>query len=208
VKIYTGTCGGEKLEKVKEFDMGIMVYPSRTRRPCENLGKVSCALDNGAFRCWQRGYPFMEEFFWQTIRDCYDKKIDLDFIVCPDIVTGGKRSLDFSIEYANSKLRTSQNLALAVQDGVKPSDIDKFCLSNFSHIFIGGSVEWKWETAEQWVDYAHGKEMKCHIGRCGTLDRLRYARGIGADSVDSTSIARNDSWRIIEALNDNKTLFA
>ena len=149
----------------------------------------------------------MESFFLRCIEKCYEVGIDLDFIVCPDIVMGGIESLNFSMEYSATTLKTARNLALAVQDGIKPHHVEREQLNNFSHIFIGGSVEWKWNTAEQWVDYAHSKGLKCHIGRCGTLERLRHAMDIGADSTDSTSIARNDSWHIIEELKNEKTLF-
>ena len=66
-------------------------------------------------------------------------------------------------------------------------------------------MEWKWKTAAQWVKLAHEKGMKCHIGRCGTLDKLIYADEIGADSVDSTSFVRNESWVIIDEYRKIKT---
>ena len=63
---------------------------------------------------------------------------------------------------------------------------------------VGGSVEWKWDTAKEWVDFAHDKEMKCHIGQVGQLHYLIRAYEYGADSVDSSSIVRNKSWGIID----------
>ena len=208
MKIFTGTCGGEyKLGKVEELKLGIMVSPSVTKPPNKDFSKFKCCLDNGAFRNWQRGYPFMESSFFACMEKCHKVGIDLHFIVCPDIVTGGKDSLAFSMEYARTKLKTAQNLALAVQDGVTPKDVSNEYLGNFTHIFVGGTREWKWETADEWVKYAHSKDLKCHIGRCGTLDRLEYARDMGADSVDSTNMARNDSWNTIERLYGEKKLF-
>jgi hypothetical protein len=209
MKIYTGTCSGEeKLANIAKYDLGFMVSPSPARPPRKSDNKVDCALDNGAFRNWQLGYPFMEGLFMETLRKCRNHTIKLDFIVCPDIVTAGRQSLEFSMEWATGKLKTAQNLALAVQDGIVPQDVSKHLLDNFTHIFVGGTVDWKWETAEQWVEYAHSKGLKCHIGRCGTLEKLRLAKSIGADSVDSTSIARNDRWDIIDELNkDSMGLF-
>ena len=197
MKIYTGTCGGKKIEKLKKYELGIMLSPSPNKNPWKTMRQVPCALDNGAFRQWQRGYPFMEKVFLTYLENCFKIGIDLDFIVCPDIVTGGKRSLDFSIEYAFNKMSTAQNLALAVQDGVTPLDVGKHCLDGFTHIFVGGTVDWKWLTAKSWVKFAHDKNMKCHIGRCGTLKRLIYAKKIKADSVDSTSFVRNENWGVI-----------
>ncbi|MHC4372292.1 MAG: hypothetical protein ACYSW8_32205 [Planctomycetota bacterium] len=143
----------------------------------------------------------MEEQFLNTLSICWKVGIDLDFIVVPDIMEAGTKSLVFSMNYATSKLHTARNLALVVQDGVRPRDVDKCDLSNFTHIFVGGSVEWKWQTAEMWVEYAHSRGLLCHIGRCGTLKRLIHAHEMGADSVDSTSFVRNESWHIIDAYN-------
>jgi len=159
-------------------------------------------MDNGAFRAWQRGYPFQRWAFDQQMRETFSSGIDLEWFVCPDIVAGGKRSLAFSIEWLRCELRTAPSVALAVQDGMSIQDIKDACIMsrfpNVSHIFVGGTEDWKWETAGDWVEFAHANGRKCHIGRCGTLDHLRAAERVGADSVDSTSWARNDSWHIVE----------
>lgn len=190
------------MQKAIDYGLGCMVSPSPTRNPCKDARKTFCALDNGAFRCHQRGYPFMEEQFLKTLTTCWKVGIDLDFIVVPDIMLAGKESLKFSMEYATTKLNTAKNLALVVQDGVWPEDIDEYQLNPlFSHIFVGGSVEWKWKYAKMWVDDAHSRGLLCHIGRCGTLKRLLEAHRLNADSVDSTSFVRNESWHIIEAYN-------
>jgi len=144
-------------------------------------------------------FPFMADVFMATIAKAYAVGLSLDFIVAPDIVTRGKQSLDFSLSWAFGELLTAQNLALAVQDGMTPRDISNTrAPRRFSHLFIGGTEDWKWSTAEEWIKYAHGVGMKAHIGRCGTLDRLRLAEKWGADSVDSTSFVRNKSWHILE----------
>ena len=199
--IYTGTCGGTKLQKAIDYGLGCMVSPSPTRNPCKEARKTFCALDNGAFRNFERGYPFMEREFIDTMRKCYRVGINLDFIVVPDIMEAGKDSLVFSMKYAVRKLSTARNLALVVQDGVSPKDVSEYNLTNFTHIFVGGSVKWKWKHAEQWIHYAHKHNKKCHIGRCGTLKRLVKAWELGADSVDSTSFVRNESWHILDAYN-------
>ena len=141
----------------------------------------------------------MERFFWQTLEDCYKVGLALDFIVIPDIVAGGRDSLDFSLEFREKHLKTCANLALAVQDGIDPSNIDTYDLIGISHIFIGGTEKWKWQTAGDWIRFAKTHGKKLHIGRCGTKDGIKTAKLRGADSVDSTSMARNDSFDIVEA---------
>jgi queuine/archaeosine tRNA-ribosyltransferase len=206
MKIYTGTCAGEKIEKIKQYGLGIMISPSPTFLPRKSFveeyegvieNKFPCALDNGAFQAFKKGYPFQEDLFIQTMEQCYALGIKLDFIVCPDIVMGGKDSLDFSLEWARTKLKTAPRLALAVQDGITTQMLDAYVLSLFDIIFVGGSVEWKWKTADEWTKYAHKHNKKIHIGQVGQVRYLKFAEHIGVDSVDSTSIARNGSWSII-----------
>lgn len=197
VKIYTGNAVGKKLDDAIEAGVGIMVSSSPNFKPRADFSRTFCALDNGAFQAWRRGFPFMERFFWATLEECYKVGLTLDFIVIPDIVAGGKASLDFSLKFREDKLSTTTNLALAVQDGIEPKDLDTFDIFGISTIFIGGTEKWKWATAKSWADYAKAHHRKLHIGRCGTQAKISHASMIGADSVDSTSLARNESWAIV-----------
>jgi len=141
----------------------------------------------------------MEDVFMSSISEAYSVGLKLDFIACPDIVAGGVESLEFSMEWAEGRLRTARNLALVVQDGMTTRDVSRFLpLPQFSHIFIGGTKEWKWPVAGEWCDFAHKNRKKAHIGQCGRLEYLRAAKRVGADSVDSTSFVRNQSWEIID----------
>jgi hypothetical protein len=198
MKIYTGAVSGPILDQIVKREIGIMISSRVKISIDKDYKKTNCALDNGAFACYSKGYPFQEDIFLRTLSKCYEKGIPLDFIVCPDIVCGGKMSLRFSTQWASGKLLGTPNLALVVQDGMKPEDLTGDILRYFQMIFIGGSVEWKWETAETWVAFAHKRDMKCHIGQCGQLKYLNMAKKIGADSVDSASFARHDSFHIVD----------
>ena len=140
----------------------------------------------------------MEKVFLDTLEASYTAGLKLDFIVCPDIVAGGEESLGFSVKWATGRLLGTPRLALVVQDGMTEQMVDAYVLSLFTHIFIGGTVEWKWKTADSWVKFAHKNNKKCHIGQVGRLQYLKFAEHIQTDSVDSTSFAVNDSWHIIE----------
>jgi hypothetical protein len=205
--IYTAHAGGEKLEMVKKLGLGILASPGRTCKGYKQAG-IKTSIDNGAFSSWMRGFPFMADVFRDHLKDAFKNGINAEFIVCPDIVAGGTDSLDFSMRWATGELLGAR-LALAVQDGMKPSHIDSYILKHFNYIFVGGSVEWKWKTVEQWVEFAHANDKKIHVGRVGTLDKLLYCESIGVDSVDSSSFARNDSWDVIEAFmnKEQQTMF-
>jgi len=204
MQIYTGNTYGKKLDKLRQYEMGIVIASTAvdTFKPTKEYRDFPCAIDNGAFMCYQKGYPFMEGPFLNQLEYCYKIGIPLDFVVCPDIVCGGKKSLDFSLKWSE-RLIGIPNLALVIQDGMTETNLNSVDLSPFTYIFIGGSPEWKWENAESWVSYAHSKGKKCHIGQVGKLDCLRVARDFGADSVDSTSFTRNDSWHILDEYYDN-----
>jgi|TARA_R100001530_G_scaffold55017_1_gene40469 hypothetical protein len=184
---------------VKELGLGIMInsFSLKSWPPDKHFKEVCCALDNGAFNCYRKGYPFQADVFFDMIKHCYKLGIVLDFIVCPDIMCAGEKSFQYSMEWAKGELLSTPNLALVVQDGMEPKGI-KFDIEDyFTHIFVGGSVDWKWKTAKEWVKFSHDNNMKCHIGQCGQLEFLKLAHEYNADSVDSSSIVRNGSWDII-----------
>jgi hypothetical protein len=193
VLIYTGTPGGskEKLAHITRLGLGVAI----SAEPSKEYKKLPCFIDNGAYEAWLRGMPWSSVRFLDLLERSWKCGISADFVVCPDIVCGGVDSLSFSLRWAE-KLRPAR-LALAVQDGMDFNVVNEIP-SYFTHIFVGGSVDWKWQNAETWVHIAHTHKMKCHIGKVGTVMRLNYAKSIGADSVDSTSWVQNDSWHILE----------
>lgn len=201
MQIYTGNAMGTKLEQVKEHGCGIMIASSATCLPRKDFAQVPCALDNGAFGAYRKGYPFIESVFLRTMEKCYELGLTLDFIVCPDMVAGGERSLEFSMRWATGRLSTCPRLSLVVQDGMTEEMLDNYVLSHFALLFVGGTVQWKWDTAQKWVRFAHAHGKKCHIGQVGQARYLKHARHIQADSVDSTSLVRNGSWRHVTELN-------
>jgi len=201
MQVYTASCGGEKLKKVVELEMGILISPGRGCKDIKNSG-VKIAIDNGAYGSWTRGFPFMADVFRSHLADAYKNGVNAQFIVCPDIVAGGLDSLAFSMSWALGELLGAR-LALAVQDGMKPSNIDQAMLKNFIYIFVGGSIKWKWSTLPEWVKYAKENNKKIHVGRVGSLNKLEYCEKLGVDSVDSSNYARHDSWDVIETFLEN-----
>lgn len=144
------------------------------------------ALDNGAFGDWKAGRPFDHDAWCKTVSSLYvlglTREGGPDFIVAPDIVAGGVASLGFSLKYALG-LRFAP-VYLAVQDGMDEIDVAR-AIDTYDGIFVGGTLRWKIEWAPRWVTLAHRFGKPCHIGRVGTFKRVRWARRIGADSIDS-----------------------
>lgn len=146
--------------------------------------------DNRAFADWKAGKDF-NGVRWQ--RDQW--RIELwahlprpDFVVVPDIVMGGESSLAFS---ASQRPYVAPGIPayLVVQNGMAAQRVRRWLARQplpYHGIFVGGDLPWKLETGAAWVKFAHERGMKCHIGRCGPPDRVRWARAIGADSIDSS----------------------
>lgn len=197
MKIYTSVgCGDGKINNANKYDVGHMITPLTLPQRKEN--GISYCLDNGAYSAFKRGLPFNKISFLRALDYLHDKGFSLDFIVIPDIVCGGFRSMRFSHAFQLEHFSGGGRLAFSIQDGMKFENVIAFGLEEYTHLFIGGSVDWKWKNAEDWIKFGHDQGKKVHIGRCGQLKYLEAAERWGADSVDSSSFNRNDSWHIIE----------
>jgi len=163
-------------------------------------------LDNGAYGAWSSGRTYDSGPFERALEKLLKHEKQPDFSVIPDIVAGGIDSLEYSLSWL-SKLPKGGRYYLAVQDGMKPQDLEGH-LDGISGLFVGGTLDWKIKMGETWVKYAHTKGLNCHIGRAGTFNRILWASRIGADSIDSMSWARHDSYHILESANAQQSLTA
>lgn len=164
--------------------MGLVVQRGR-------VGKASTAAwprwcyDNLAFSDWKSGARFDDAAFVQDVLSILDLPPCRrpDFAVLPDVVAGGAESLALSLSWLHRLGRMHIRWALAVQDGMCPEGIP--WEAPFDVLFVGGSTTWKLSTARQWCMAAHAHEKRVHIGRMGSARRVRWARSIGVDSIDS-----------------------
>jgi hypothetical protein len=78
-------------------------------------------------------------------------------------------------------------LAIAVQNGMIPETIKKLEIQP-DVICVGGTTEWKWDTAEMWC-----KEFpRVHLLRCNSPAKLYLLEEWGAESCDGTGWNRGD----------------
>ena len=185
MKIYFVNTGRLTYHEImRENDIGMLHIPYSWRNPVDGL---RYCIDNGQFHYWKNGLPFDRDAFLRVLKvaEGYPKP---DFVVCPDIVAGGKKSLDFSMEWLSQHPR--DDYYFVVQDGMTVEMVEEI-VSNFEGLFVGGTRAWKWRTVHHWVRLAHRCDVRCHIGRVGSLRGLWRAKGAGADSVDSASFVRN-----------------
>tara|TARA_Y100000310_G_scaffold334626_1_gene414820 strand:+ start:1505 stop:2116 length:612 start_codon:yes stop_codon:yes gene_type:complete len=149
-------------------------------------GPTRYALDNGAWSAYMRNVEFDVPAFERVVTRWGSGS---DFIVLPDIISGGHASLKLSLDWVNA-LSGVAPLLLAVQDGMAPDHIEPFMDLDIDGLFVGGSTEWKLNTMLVWGEFAKRWSKYLHIGRVNTRRRIRLASLAGSDSFDGTSVTR------------------
>lgn len=193
--------GAELVGRLASFGFWEMTQPKEW--PPRRLPYI---LDNYAFGSWKAGKPFDEASFTKAVEAARGMTPRPRWIVAPDIVAGGLRSLDLSLAWLPLLIDVAP-VYLVVQDGMTPDDV-LAASAGFDGFFVGGSLEWKLRTAKGWVGFAHALDKPCHVGRVGTPNRVRWAKRIGADSIDSCLPlwSEDNLQAFLRALNDERQM--
>lgn len=146
---------------------------------------VRYALDNGAWTAHQRREPFDVPAFEVALDRLGD---GADFVVAPDIVAGGLKSLDFSVSWMD-RLAPYTKVLIPVQDGMTPSDVAGI-VSPSVGLFLGGSTEWKLATMLSWGERCCRWGVLFHVGRVNSSRRISMCAAASADSFDGSSVSR------------------
>ena len=191
MKVYQGNGNSFSDRQIcQDNGFGVLISPGGCRAP-HNFPYY--AVDNGAFSAWVNEKEWNPDPFLNLLELSQKSTRPPDMVVVPDKVASGRESLDFSLNWIKQLPEIGTRYYLAVQDGMEISDIIPV-IELFGGLFVGGTLEWKYETAPDWVELAHDHRKPCHIGRIGTWDRIVWASRIGADSIDSSSWAQNKSY--------------
>lgn len=143
------------------------------------------ALDNGAWTTFQRSESFDERRFLRAVDQLGE---GADFVVVPDIVCGGLRSLEFSLSWL-PRLDGLPRLSLPVQNGMEPRHVKDF-LGRRIGIFVGGDDAWKESSMFTWADLGRSLGAHVHVGRVNTVRRIRICGLAGVDSFDGSGVSR------------------
>jgi len=196
--IYTGTSWSEKYQiDCRDLGVGMMSSPVDLVHPDTIPKDVRVSCDNGAFRHYRDKTQFDEKKFYDWLNGI---ERDVDFVAVPDIVCGGEESYEFSKKHVGN---ITHKKYFVVQDGMTFDSVYPV-LSECDGCFIGGSTVigkcegWKWTMAPHFVETCHSIGLPVHMGRCpGNLNGLFSAINIGIDSVDTSTLIRNQRlWRI------------
>ena len=141
-------------------------------------------FDNCAYRDFTAGISYSDAVYRKSLDLAVASGSEPYMAVLPDIVGEGLRSLDLSLRYLGEVGGSLPpwEWYLAVQDGLEPRDIEGVPVAG---VFLGGTTMYK-RRAGEWCNWAHSNRIRFHWGRCGTIKKLRTAKIIGADSIDST----------------------
>jgi len=143
-------------------------------------------LDNGAWSAFQAGKPFDEPQFEKALRRLGDRA---DWVVLPDVVAAGERSLELSLKWMRRVLDSCERALLAVQNGMTPQMVRDLVGPRVG-IFVGGDTKWKLGTMRDWGRLGAERQAWVHVGRVNTARRIRSCAFAGATSFDGTSVTR------------------
>ena len=183
--------GVDRRDECLRIGLDLLYSPTygKIPRQCED-GRF--ALDNGAFSAHINDTPWDEDRFYTMVHQIEERGVSPAFVVLPDIVAGGLRSLTRSTEHIG-KLPETWKKYLPVQDGMSECDLLPSTINRIEGVFVGGSMTWKWRTAKDWCAFAHRMGLDCHIGRVNSERQLLAARHAEADSVDGSTASRHHS---------------
>lgn len=142
--------------------------------------------DNGAWTAFTHGKPIDLDLFARGLRKMGK---DADWAALPDIVAGGKASLDLSLAWMRFVLDECERGLLPVQNGIAPPDIADLIGPRVG-IFIGGDTKYKLETMATWSALARAKNAWCHVGRVNSQKRIRACQTAGATSFDGSGASK------------------
>jgi hypothetical protein len=157
------------------------------------------ALDNGAFKSWLNKTPWDKNAFYALLERSRDWKA-ADFVVLPDIIGGGLKSLRLSLEHLDRVKSYDYPVYLPIQEGIPVNRIHDIC-DDIDGVFLGGeTMQFKRKIGPKLSELSDELGLKFHIGKIGTIKNIEWAKEIGADSIDSSSVARNKTWNVLDIL--------
>lgn len=180
--MYASRTGTRRnLDALRRHGWRLLVSPTGCLR---NEG-FPYALDNGAWTAYQRGSVFDADAFMRAVDLLGDKA---DWIVIPDKV-GDSASTTQMLDHWWPRIAGAGLLLFALQDGMSAASVQPLLRPGMG-LFLGGSTEFKEQTAESWGVFARSHSLYFHMGRVNTSRRILLATGAGCDSCDGTSASR------------------
>lgn len=166
-------------------NVGRLVSPRQYSRVADTpRAGMLWAADNDAYSAWDEG----------RYRKMLDALVDVPgclFVTAPDVVGNAYATKELFYEWAALLQTRNLPIGFVAQDGAQSdSESNWIPWRMVSALFIGGTTEWKLgPEAAELVYEAQDRKKWVHMGRVNTWRRLEYAKSIGVDSIDGTSLS-------------------
>jgi hypothetical protein len=168
------------LETKRHPALGVLSSPRRHYRRSEGIERWRWAADNDAYSAWDADrYRRMVEAF-AGLSGCL-------FVTAPDVVGDWRMTLDRFAEWQPLLAELELPIAYVLQDG-QAADLVPW--DELGAVFVGGLDVFKMsDAARELVAEAKARGKWVHFGRVNGHRRLRYAKAIGCDSFDGSSLS-------------------
>jgi len=173
-------CSPATLERHRHPALGVLSSPRTYYRRSEGIENWRWAADNDAYSDWNpdRYRRMLDEL--AGLNGCL-------FVTAPDVVGDWQTTLERFGRWVGPLHELGLPIGYVLQDD-QPADLVPW--DDLAAVFVGGTDHWKMgEPARELVDEATRRGLWVHMGRVNGHRRLRYAKAIGCDSVDGTSLS-------------------
>lgn len=165
-------------------NVGFLVTPSGNHKPETVLAHTrTWAADNDCFQGLDK--PAFE----RMLAKWHGQPGGL-WVNAPDVVGDARATLERFAEWEPKIHGMGFRVTLTLQDGQEGLPVP---WESLEAVFLGGSTRWKLSApAVALCKEAKERGKWVHVGRVNSLNRMRWAAQIGADSIDGSGFSR---WR-------------
>ena len=187
---YASVTNGETFDALIAAGWGILFAPyalsafGPQRRLYESSPPGPYCLDCGAWS--QKGGDVFDPFAYMRLVGLMGAQAE--FVVLPDIVAGGRASLERSLRWVPVLEPICERVLIPAQNGITPDDLWMH-LGPKVGVFLGGTDSYKLRTMETWGQVAREADCYYHVGRVNSATRIRLCGAAGADSFDGSGVS-------------------
>jgi hypothetical protein len=179
---YASRTGTQKnLARLRRAGWGLFVVATGAWR----TEGMRYAIDNGAWTAFAAGTAWDGMRFRELVARLGD---GADFIVAPDVVSGGLASLRLSESWL-PRLAHVARVLVPAQNGIGVEDMASM-LGPRVGVFVGGDTAYKLATMAAWARACRERGAWCHVGRVNSAVRIHACAAAGVDSFDGSSASR------------------
>jgi len=169
--------------------VGHLYTPARNERLRPWLPYV---LDNGRYAETLAGVPFDADRFLRYVETYVQREQQPRWIAVPDVPFYGDGTVEMYEEWALKLQQYKVPLAVVVQDGMTPEIVQGLSVKP-DVIFVGGTYDWKWQTARDWCRVF----PRVHVGRVNSPRRLDELEAMGCESCDGSGWFRGKGPQVV-----------